>query len=492
VAFWECNYAVDISVNFKKPYCHIQKESNFMFEKRKVYDILLEALSFGGDFSEIFIEHNKKNYMSFINGKADKVVSGFDYGLGLRIFSGDRVIYSYTNDLSYDNLMKMAKEASLAADKNDGAVINDFVQIDYTGDLNKHKALIMPSDVERQVISDMLSDASDSAFKYSNMISQTSMGYFDSVQDVLIANSRGLWARDRRVRTRAFVSAVASSKTEKQRGYLGPGALKGLEFYDEIDLNEIAREAARSAVTMLKADFCPGGKMPVVIDNGFGGVIFHEACGHSLEAAAVAKNASVFCNKLGELIASEKVSAVDDGTIQNEWGSVNIDDEGLEARRNVLIENGILKSYMVDEFNGKKCNLGATGSSRRESYKFAPVSRMTNTYIANGRDKADDIISSTDYGIYAKYMGGGSVNPVTGEFNFSVNEAYMIRNGKIAEPVRGATIIGKGAEVLMNIDMVSDNLSLSQGMCGASSGSIPVNVGQPMIRVNNITVGGRG
>ena len=294
------------------------------------------------------------------------------------------------------------------------------------------------------------------------------------------------------MRTRAFVSAVASSKTEKQRGYLGPGALKGLEFYDEIDLNEMAEEAARSAVTMLKADFCPGGKMPVVIDNGFGGVIFHEACGHSLEAATVAKNASVFRDKLGEKIASEKVTAIDDGTIQNEWGSINIDDEGAEGRKNILIENGILKSYIVDQFNGKKLGMSSTGSSRRESYKFAPVSRMTNTYIEKGEDNAEDIISSTDYGIYAKYMGGGSVNPVTGEFNFAVNEAYMIRNGKIAEPVRGATIIGKGTEVLMNIDMVSDNLRLAPGMCGASSGSVPVDVGQPMIRVNNITVGGRG
>ncbi len=463
-----------------------------MIEKQKVYDILSEALFFGGDFSEVFIEHNQKNNISFINGKADRVVSGFDYGLGLRIFSGERVIYSYTNDLSFDNLIKMAREASLAADKNDGAIINAFVEKDYREDLNRHKALIMPSDVERQVISDMLFDASNSAFKYSNLISQTSMGYSDSVQEVLIANSNGLWARDRRVRTRAFVSAVASSKTEKQRGYLGPGALKGLEFYDEIDLNELAVEAARSAVTMLKAGFCPGGKMPVVIDNGFGGVIFHEACGHALEAAAVAKNASVFSDKLEQRIAGEKVSAFDDGTIQNEWGSVNIDDEGVEGRKNILIKNGILKSYMVDEFNGRKLNTGATGSSRRESYKYPPVSRMTNTYIAKGEDKAEDIISSTDYGIYAKYMGGGSVNPVTGEFNFAVNEAYMIRGGKIAEPVRCATIIGKGDEVLMNIDMVSDNLSLASGMCGASSGSIPVNVGQPMIRVNNITVGGRG
>lgn len=463
-----------------------------MLEKQRIYDILSESLFFGGDFSEIFIEHNRKNNMSFINGKADKVVSGLDYGIGIRVFSGEKVLYSYTNDLSYKNLIKTAREISMAADRNNSVKINDLKEKDYTKEMNRHKALIMPSDVERQVVADMLFDASASALKYSSAVSQTCLGYEDSVQDVLIANSRGLLVKDRRVRTRAFVTAVASSRTEKQKGYFGPGALKGLEFYDEIDLNDVAREAARSAVTMLKADFCPGGKMPVVIDGGFGGVIFHEACGHALEAAAVAKDASVFCKKLGERIASEKVSAADDGTLQNEWGSFNIDDEGNEGRKNILIEKGVLRSYMADEFNAARCGIRATGSSRRQSYKFAPTSRMSNTYIAKGKDSAKDIISSTDYGIYAKYMGGGSVNPATGEFNFAVNEAYMIRHGKIAEPVRGATIIGKGSEVLMNIDMVSDNLTFAQGMCGASSGSIPVDVGQPMIRVNNITVGGRG
>ncbi|MBR1444549.1 MAG: TldD/PmbA family protein, partial [Firmicutes bacterium] len=265
----------------------------------------------------------------------------------------------------------------------------------------------------------------------------------------------------------------------------------GHEFYNEIDLNEYAREAARSAVTSLKADLCPSGVMPVILDNGFGGVIFHEACGHGLEAAAVVKGASVFAGKLGEKIANEKVTAIDDGTVKNSWGSINIDDEGIPARKNILIENGILRNYMVDRFNGEKMGMKPTGSSRRQSYKFVPVSRMTNTYIAAGRDKKEDIISSVDNGLYAKYMGGGSVDPASGEFNFAINEAYIVRNGKICEPVRGATLIGKGSEILQKIDMVSDNLELAEGMCGASSGSIPVDVGQPMLRVSEITVGGR-
>ncbi|MGL5353484.1 MAG: TldD/PmbA family protein, partial [Clostridium sp.] len=221
------------------------------------------------------------------------------------------------------------------------------------------------------------------------------------------------------------------------------------------------------------------------------GVIFHEACGHSLEATAVAKGNSVFTDKLGQQIASSKVTAIDDGTISNAWGSTNIDDEGNKTRKNILIENGILKSYMIDKLNGRRMGAESTGSGRRQNYKFAPTSRMTNTYIANGTDKTEDIIKSIENGLYAKKMGGGSVNPVTGEFNFAVSEGYIVKNGVIQKPVRGASLIGKGSEIRMNIDMVGDNLGRGQGMCGSSSGSIPTDVGQPLIRVKEITVGGR-
>ena len=242
---------------------------------------------------------------------------------------------------------------------------------------------------------------------------------------------------------------------------------------------------------MVNAGYCPAGVMPVAIDNGFGGVIFHEACGHSLEASSVAYGRSQFAGKLGEKIANEKVTAIDDGTIPNAWGSINIDDEGTPAQKNVLIEKGVLKSYMVDKFNGRRMGMASTGNSRRQSYSYTPTSRMTNTYIAPGEDKNEDIIASIEYGLYAKEMGGGSVNPVTGEFNFAVNEGYIVRNGKICEPVRGASLVGKGSEIIQNIDMVGTELAMGQGMCGSSSGSVPTNVGQPMIRVSKITVGGR-
>ncbi len=294
------------------------------------------------------------------------------------------------------------------------------------------------------------------------------------------------------MRTRFTVEAVASSASEKQSGHFGPGGSEGMELFERINVEETAREAARIAVTMLGAKPCPAGKFPVVIDNGFGGVIFHEACGHGLEATAVARNASVFAGRLGQQIASPLVTAIDDGTIPNAWGSSAMDDEGTPTARNVLIENGVLKSYLVDRLNGRKMGAAITGSSRRQDYRFAPTSRMTNTCIAPGKSTPDEIISATEYGLYARQMGGGSVDPATGSFNFAVLEGYMIRNGKIAEPVRGATLIGKGPEVLWDIDMVGNNPKRAQGMCGSKSGSIPTDVGQPMLRVSRMTVGGRG
>lgn len=462
-----------------------------MLNKEIANSILSVALSTGADFAEIFIEKKIKNSISTINGVVEKASAGQDFGLGLRVCANDKVTYVYTNCFERDNLLKIAKQAALSIKGGNNIKVMDFTLSDYTKN-NLHDVKIMPNTIRKKNIVDMLRSANSAAFSFDNAITQTSISYSDSIQEVAIINSEGLWANDTRVRTRVATSAVASNESEKQVGYFGPGALCGYEFYEGFNLDDVAREAARSAVTMLNAKYCPSGKFDVVMDNGFGGVIFHEACGHGLEAAAIAKNASVFAGKLGTQIASKKVTAIDDGTIKNSWGSINIDDEGTKARKNVLIENGILKNYMVDRFNGKKIGMEATGSSRRESYKYVPVSRMTNTYIDKGNDKIEDIIANTENGVYAKYMGGGSVNPASGEFNFAVNEGYIIRNGKICEPVRGATLIGKGIDVLMNIDMVSDNLKLAEGMCGASSGSIPVCVGQPMIRVKNMTVGGRG
>ena len=451
--------------------------------------VIEKALSKGGDFAEIFCENTVKNNISMVNGHIDNVSSGIDYGAGIRVFDGMNAIYVYTNDLSEQGLLKTAGTAADAIGQKAHTTSKEFVQYEYK---NRNIIKIMPEEKSKREKRDILKEASDEAFACNSLISQTRTGYMDSVQDVIISNSEGLWAEDRRVRTRFTVEAVAGNSDEKQSGRLSPGGSEGMELFERIDVKELSRQAAKTAVTMLEAKECPSGKMTVVIDNGFGGVIFHEACGHSLEATAVARNASVFAGRLGEKIASNVVTAIDDGTITNGWGSLNVDDEGNPTRKNILIENGILKSYMIDKLNGRRMGMEATGSSRRESYKYAPTSRMTNTYIAAGKSTPEEIIANTEFGLYAKQMGGGSVEPATGVFNFAVLDGYIIRNGKICEPVRGATLIGKGSEVLLNIDMVGNNLMRAQGMCGSISGSIHADVGQPMIRVQNMTVGGRG
>jgi TldD protein len=310
--------------------------------------------------------------------------------------------------------------------------------------------------------------------------------------DVLIANTEGLFTGDRRVRTRFFVVAIASNGQENQTGSQSPGAMMGYElFKGRVDVKASARKAATQAVTMLHADACPAGVMPVVIDGGFGGVIFHEACGHPLETESVRKNASAFGGKLGEKIAHSCLTAIDDGTLPGVWGSLPVDDEGTPTQKTVLIENGVLKTYLSDRIGAAEVGVPRSGSARRQSYALAPVARMRNTYIAPGRDDEAEMIATMGTGLYAKRMGGGSVNPATGEFNFAVNEGYWVQDGKIVRPVRGASLIGKGGEVLMKIDRVGRNMKMAQGMCGSASGSVPVNVGQPMIRISHMTVGGK-
>ncbi|HBJ1651065.1 UNVERIFIED_ORG: peptidase C69 [Clostridium botulinum] len=460
-----------------------------MLEKSIVSQVLARCLITGGDFAEIFEDDSVNNSISLIDGKVEDAIGGRNYGIGIRIFKGLKSVYAYTNNNSLDSLLETAYRAALAlgnANEEEKNIILNEKKIQTI-----HPIMFYPKDVNYNKKIDILKLAYNSAKNYNSEISQVITSYGDKEQNILIANSDGLYIEDKRIRTRLGINAIASKGSENQTGFEGPGRHMGIEMFESIDPEYHGMEAARIAHTMLHAKNCPAGNMEVAIDNGFGGVIFHEACGHALEASSVAKGNSVFANKLGEQIASTKVTAIDDGTIANAWGSLNIDDEGNKTQKNILIENGILKGYMIDKLNGRRMNMKPTGSSRRQSYKYQPTSRMTNTYIANGMDNPEDIIKSISDGLYAKKLGGGSVNPVTGEFNFAVQEGYLVKNGVIKEPVRGASLIGKGSEVLMDIDMVGNNLELAQGMCGSSSGSIPTNVGQPMIRVKKMTVGGR-
>jgi len=462
-----------------------------MLTKNVVAEVLAKCLVTGGDFAEIFEEDSINNSISLVDGKVDDAIGGRSYGIGIRIFKGLNSVYAYTNNNSLNSLLDTAYRAALALGEVKGSSINEKIILNEKKIATIHPIIYYPKDVAYDRKIAILKSAYGGAKNFNEDISQVVASYADKEQNILIANTEGLYVQDTRIRTRLGVSAIASKGSENQTGFEGPGRHMGIEMFDTVDPEYHGREAARIAHTMLNAKNCPAGNMAVAIDNGFGGVIFHEACGHALEASAVAKGNSVFANKLGEQIASVKVTAIDDGTVANAWGSLNIDDEGNNTQKNVLIENGILKGYMIDKLNGRRMNMEATGSSRRQSYTFQPTSRMTNTYIAAGSDKPEDIIKSMEDGLYAKKLGGGSVNPVTGEFNFAVQEGYLVKNGEIQEPVRGASLIGKGSEVLMDIDMVGDNLEVAQGMCGSSSGSIPTNVGQPMIRVKKMTVGGR-
>lgn len=460
-------------------------------QKTQVIEILNAALESGGDYSELFFEDTISKNIFLENGQVAKASTSNIYGCGIRILKKDKCVYGYSNDISFKNLLKLANtlKDSFEGDR----VINvDHIEQEKPEKI-KNKPIISYQSVPMEKQIQLLKNAYETAKNYDERISKVDINYRFNTQNVTIYNSDGKMVKDSRTRGRCYISTIASKPNAMQTGGKGPGAQRGFEFFNEyINLNEIAKEAARIAVTMLDADECPSGEMPVIIDNGFGGVIFHEACGHGLEASAVSKNLSVFANKKGKKIASDIVNAFDDGTIDGAWGSGNFDDEGNKTQRIQLIKNGILTNYLVDNFNGRAMNEKGNGACRRESYKFIPTSRMSNTFIGNGTSTKDEIIAATKFGLYAKSLGGGSVNPTTGDFNFAVQEGYLVENGKITKPVKGATLIGNGANVLFNIDMIANNLLRDQGMCGASSGSIPADVGQPTIRVKSILVGGTG
>lgn len=459
-----------------------------MISRELCQRVLREALSTGADYAELFAEHTDNHSVSMIDSRVDAINDTVVSGAAVRVYKGLRSVMASTVDKSESGLIRCARQAAEALGQGEAAI--DIVLKERTfGDI--HPVKIVPSSVGNARKVELLKEGYFAAKEYHEAIRQVSGSLIDVDHRILVATSEGLYTQDRSIRTRMVINAVAELDGETQTGACSPGRKMGLEMFDIIDPKSVGLKAARQAVTMAGAGYCPAKVMPVAIENGFGGVIFHEACGHSLEASSVAYGRSQYTGKLGQVIANPKVTAIDDGTLPNAWGSINIDDEGRPGQRNVLIENGVLKSYMIDGFNARRMGMTPTGSGRRQSYSYVPTSRMTNTFIAPGDDKNEDIISSIEFGLYAKEMGGGSVNPVTGEFNFSVSEGYLIRNGKICEPVRGASLVGKGTEILHNIDMVGTDLDLGQGMCGSSSGSIATSVGQPLIRVSSITVGGR-
>ena len=459
-----------------------------MFNDSDCLRILEEAMSTTADFAEVYQEVTESKSVSLLNGQVIRAATGFDSGTGIRLLSGTNSVYVYSSDNDLEVLLKLAKEAAAAIKGNDKGRIEALKDLCKT---SMTRIEIDPMSVPKKDMVDFLRKSSDYALNYDPLITQVAGSIASSVRTAKIINTRGVNTEDTTNRIRLSVETIATKDNEKQSGRVAPGPMKGYEVINDYPIIDKTKECCDTAIRMVNAGYAPSAKMPVILSNGFGGVIFHEACGHALEATSVGIKMSYFTDMLGQQIASSIVSARDNARIEGEWGSYGTDDEGNTSSDLLLIENGILKNYLIDELGARRMNAKPTGCSRRQNYSYAPTSRMSNTYICNGDSDVKDIIANTEYGLYATQMGGGSVDTSTGDFNFAVNEAYMVRDGKIAEPVRGATLIGKGQEILKNIDMVGNDLQLAAGMCGSVSGGVPVTVGQPTIRVSSILVGGR-
>ncbi|MDL2292396.1 TldD/PmbA family protein [Acholeplasma sp. OttesenSCG-928-E16] len=458
-----------------------------MIGKEKLQELLALGVSTGADFAEIFLEDSANRSMNSIGGQIIASKTSNVFGAGIRLLQGGDEVYGYTNDVSFDNLKKLILDLASSYSGPKGV-------LEPLKDAKPYKVIAKKfgAKAKAKVKADKLMKLSSLIKDYDPKIVQAVANLIEYEQKVLIVNSLGVYQDDLRVRTRVILAAYAQDEKGMVEVFEGPGQSMGIELFDKIDLEALALDVAKRAIDALSAADIVSQKMPVVLHNAFGGVIFHEACGHPLEATSVAKGLSPFANRIGDKVGSDILSARDNGTLKGEWGWQNFDDEGSPTKDNLLIENGVLKGYLIDYRNSRKMNMEPTGSSRRQSYKYSPTSRMSSTYITNGTDTLEAIIKDTKYGLFAKKLGGGQVNPATGEFNFAVSEGYMIEDGKLTKQVRGAMLIGQGKDILYKIDRIASNLELGQGMCGSLSGSIPVDVGQPSIRVTELTVGGGG
>jgi TldD protein len=447
------------------------------------------ALRTGGEFAEIFVEDKASSSATLDDGKVEELTSGRDRGAGIRVVVGDTTGFAHTADLSEKGLAGAATAAAAAARGGGGGVRE--VAVSPIEVPRRVTIKIPPEEVAKATKVELLTLADAAARGEGGAISQVSARYGDSRRRILVANSDGLLAEDDQVRTLFSVSCVATGDTGLQTGRESMGRTVGFEMFDEHDVAEMARRAAGRALTKLKARPAPSGAMPVVVGPGGGGVLFHEACGHGLEADLVAKAASVFAGRVGDKVATDLVTLIDDGTMAGEWGHYAIDDEGRPAAHNVLIENGVLTDYMWDHLRARKEGRASSGNGRRQSYQHLPMVRMTNTYIGGGTDDPESIIAGTDHGVYVAQLGGGQVNTATGDFVFGMTEAYLIENGRITEPIREGNLIGNGPEVLTRIDALGNDFAMgSPGTCGKDGQGVPVGDGTPTLRVTSLTVGG--
>lgn len=459
-----------------------------MISKSLALDLLNIGLSTGADYSEIYQESIYVHSLVLNYHRIETVSTRTINGVALRLLKGPNQVNGYTSEISKKSLIDLAKELASAFEGSPAKEVKTLKNVK-KGKLNQHNISFTELDDER--ILARLKAAEEAAYAVSPEIINVTIALSAKEKEVVIFNSD----EKKIIDLRPYISLAISVQSKVASGKVGNGNYRNCLCVDydkiaDIDLVEEAKKAAADALEDASAKPSPSGVMTVVIGNGFGGTLFHEACGHPLEAECIFHKRSTYCDKIGEQIASPLVTAIDDGTIDTGWGTINYDDEGTKSTKNVLIKDGILQGYMVDRLSGKNLGLTPTGACRRQSYRFTPTTRMTNTYIAAGKSTFDEIISSVEDGIYCVSFGGGSVDPSTNNFNFSASKVYEIKNGKIGSRLEPVVLVGFGYDILKKIDMVGDDLSFGPGFCGASSGSIEVLVGQPTVRISGIVVGG--
>ncbi len=459
-----------------------------LVEPPVVERVLAAATARGAEFAEVFAE-DRRGISAFLDdGKVEELSSGRDRGAGVRVVVGETTGYAHTADLSEAGLLAAAEAAAAVA--REGGAPQKVVSVQARSVPRHSPVEVYPEDVAKARKIELLGRADETARAEGGAISQVSVNYADSRRRLLVANTDGVLVSDDQVRSRFFVSCVAVGDTGMQTGYQSEAFTVGFEMFEVVDVEETARKAARRALVKLSARPAPSGELPVVLARGSGGVLFHEACGHGLEADHIVKDASVYVGQVGAKVASPLVTLVDDGTVPREWGTSSIDDEGRPAQRNVLIEQGELTDYMWDFLRARKEGRSSSGNGRRQSYRHLPMVRMTNTFLLNGDEDPEEIVAQTPSGVFVAQLGGGQVNTTTGDFVFGTTEAYLIENGHVTEPLRDANLIGNGPEVLRRIDAVAGDFAMMPGTCGKDGQSVPVGCGQPTLRVSAITVGG--
>ena len=459
-------------------------------EQQELNLILAEALKQGADFAEVFIEQRESTAISCEDEKIEKINTGIDYGMGIRVIAGESTSYVHANDVSLQNGLAMAHLAGqIAATQRECVTVQAF-----TSETEPTEATIQqhPAQIPFERKIGLIRTVDQAARTYDSAIAQVSIGYSDIVQHVQIANTKGVCVEDDRVYVRLACNSIAQRDGLIQTGFASMGGNCGFELFDDTAVQSLGVESAQRAVMLLSAEPCPTGIMPVVLSSEAGGTMVHEACGHGLEGDLVYKGLSAYIDKIGQQVASEKVTVIDDATMAGKYGSYRYDDEGTLAQKTILIENGVLKQYMCDDQTATRMGVHPTGNGRRESYKEKPVTRMSNTYIAPGTDSVEDIIASVEFGLFVKHMGGGQVNTLNGDYVFDVSEGYLIEHGKITRPVRGATLAGNGPESLRNVEMVGNDLGFAIGTCGKYGQRVPVADAQPTLKINGLTVGGTG